>query len=888
MSSIKNTPVRRLSGEKSGVVARATHQGARQLQSSAEAGLSGFGILKPVEVEVVEETGVKADAHGALMTHVETYAEHPIPRMLPEETGGVRVGLTGRLSLLDSKSKVVEDREIGHVFCPTEKTSVTWLDTAALDSVTIDLAPAFAPLAGPWLDKAVLGALGALGSWGATSRSVEVSAAGRRAMREAAVIPLELTRYYVRLWAMWYSAAAEAAQGRAYLPVVSSAGESRTVEVETLSSWITEVGLSMATVSAPLMLDNSRGVVPTGSGNVMRLVTSERLENARLADWMWPPIPGCYLVHTGPAETVSADGAVTPSGISAVIGWLEATTGTKQQSNSARAWVSAMCMRPQGVGLCGGPAKAEGYIVQVGLPRTRSVAALLTSIGLTETTLNETIDLPTGREALGKSLVAAACAGQAYLSCLGTAAGCAFSQDWWPKRLVGAVAHTERSNNARMSGRWRLAEMVVEMLEEHTALPVCSPWIRCTAPRSIQYLRTADTISLLSWEHYLVVHDKIPSVSPASALFAKFTPTTSVTARLNRPMMVKVLGRGMSQWMVARLAADAGLAVGVGLVDTALSVWAGSWWAPAGWPGMMWAPDVSPDDRYKTRLIVKFRSTDEIARFWRLCEKRRNGNWYLEIANDFGPDEDFGDLEYDSDESGDGESDAESEEAGDEGAGGATGPRAEGAHGQPGRQDEPGEEHEDTATEHGPAPDNAGKDRLDQVPAKILELRSSDKVLRAMVNQYLTAADSKTVTDPLSNVSASSLSEWEPPAELVQDSKATSWALAQLSRHALSTQRIPGQVSGSKAQEALRQAAEIHELGRRIEERDPGLSNDGSTTTELLRAAVERAADPTKPAQGGEKTPVAGSSHTPAGRGSRRGSASRARPPLEMVLSGRF
>lgn len=55
-----------------------------------------------------------------------------------------------------------------------------------------------------------------------------MGAGSRGAMRKAANQPIEMTRYYIRLWALYYAACQAELKGEKFEPIISSAADTRT------------------------------------------------------------------------------------------------------------------------------------------------------------------------------------------------------------------------------------------------------------------------------------------------------------------------------------------------------------------------------------------------------------------------------------------------------------------------------------------------------------------------------------------------------------------------------------------------------------------------------------------------------------------------------------
>jgi hypothetical protein len=595
------------------------------------------GMLSPISVSITKTIAdlVKGSLQVNSVAGATDYAfeRHLAGRCTLSE--GV-VDLTGSLLLLDSKHKQLEKHATGARCGPTQcNAPLNWPGTASRAVCTIELAPAFASLASVWLDRSTINALGVASTWIGLTRNIELDSASRSAIRAAAHAPLELTRFYVRLWALWFSSAQAQARGAAYNPVISSSGESRVSRIETLSAWCSALRLASQGLDSPIFYDQHAAGSASDVLAILRLITSERLEDAGLANWLWPSIPKARLYHNT-AEQVTTQDRLCHTTISAAVMWLVNMTDTKQQATDAYNLVNSLAMRPLGWGIFG--PGTEKCPVTIALPHSCTLGQLLAPFSLATTTMDSTmLQYPTPSQIV-KPLMLAAIAGCEYTYSIAAVAAATLAQDWWPSPLKDENQNQERHMCATADGTWRLG-IAAARLRQAICENAESCWIanvrtaRIGKFRSAQFRRAAGAKLVIGSVKHLYADD------PATALFAKLTPRMGSGAlKLKKMAKISVIGGGLQSWHATETLSAVGAQLGLITVDELTNTIADTKWISRDMQHGIKAPDSHCIENERTYLVTKFSSAAVLTQFWALNEQRAAGHWFYEQNDIDSPD----------------------------------------------------------------------------------------------------------------------------------------------------------------------------------------------------------------------------------------------------------
>jgi hypothetical protein len=223
--------------------------------------------------------------------------------------------------------------------------TIKWLTTQSPTRVTVQLAPAFAALSSSWLDRNMITALTAAANWAGGSRTSEVEPHARAAIRQAANTNIDLTRVYVRLWALALDAAAQnSTDTKAYQPMATYTGNQPVRFARSYNEWVT--GLIGATSGiTPAIYHDEWG---TSTANeilpVLSLAAATAIAQSPTASWLWPPIRS-LTIYTNASYNSGVNMPIYYASIISTINWLSESTSTYQQADEARMLTMAVAYR---------------------------------------------------------------------------------------------------------------------------------------------------------------------------------------------------------------------------------------------------------------------------------------------------------------------------------------------------------------------------------------------------------------------------------------------------------------------------------------------------------------------------------------------------------------
>jgi hypothetical protein len=210
--------------------------------------------LQTVSIELPPITTVEETASIPDMMPDNAYV-----RMFPIDPKG-DVDLTTSCLLTKNDGIVVQEKRAGCYMTP-------WLQSGmrrpfkfsvrnSTSKTTAQLAPVFAGLTATWLDRNAVASLTTAANWMGSTRSTEMDPITKAALRSAAAQPIELTALYVRLWALYYSAAIANCQGTEYRPTVDNNMRHVIRNVNSYSDWAAVLSLAHNTKIMPLFFDS--------------------------------------------------------------------------------------------------------------------------------------------------------------------------------------------------------------------------------------------------------------------------------------------------------------------------------------------------------------------------------------------------------------------------------------------------------------------------------------------------------------------------------------------------------------------------------------------------------------------------------------------------------
>jgi hypothetical protein len=397
--------------------------------------------------------------------------------------------------------------------------------------------------------------------------------------------------------------------------------------METLSSWCTAIKLAATTADAPLFFDQNTTALATDLLPIMRLLVSERLEDAGLASWMWPTIANARLHHN-----VDIEGPVRQplnhTTISATVGWLTSMTDTHQQAIDAYNLVNQLAMRPEGWGIFG-PKTTKAKII-IAVPPVSTLGQLLIPFALATTTMDATSLAFPKPSSTRKQLVTAAAAGCEFVYSVSAVASTVLAQDWWSLPHKQECQTLERHACATADGRWRLGQAAARLRSQVTNGHE-SAWSANVRTPNIGFFRTsayrAQTTALIT----LGTLSKLYADDPMTALFAKLTPRIDTRPiRLRKTVLVDVVGQGMQPWHATKFLSDAGAAIGLMTIDADTQTVVSTQWLEPEQTIAMRAPQSTLIEDQKCVLVTRFSNSDKLTNFWAQAEIHARGTWYHE------------------------------------------------------------------------------------------------------------------------------------------------------------------------------------------------------------------------------------------------------------------
>nr|WAK73619.1 capsid protein [Phytophthora palustris toti-like virus 7] len=372
---------------------------------------------------------------------------------------GATVSLEANTTLLKNYHTVRESHRIGKLWQPLSNVRVSWPGTTSTAVQTVKLAPAFASLATDWLDKGVLAAMGSVASWLATVKNVELDIRTRSAIRQCANTPIELTRLYIRLWALWLDANIASLEQQSFAPVVTNDLDFSVRQVTSATQWYSAVKYAHTTAATSLFFDGNATVMAPDIVYVLMVALSASVDEARCSSWLWPTLGKTMFCHNMNIQ-VTPGSEITPSMVMGAITWLVGTSSTIDQAIDAKNFVMMSAYRPEGVGLAGGSTAAKHIVA---LPSSNSIGMMLGPMTLNATSMQVAdSELPTPESPL-KCAIAASLRGMVYLATLGMAVSRFITPNYELSDVKRLNADLERSALSTMNARTRLSTYAAQL-----------------------------------------------------------------------------------------------------------------------------------------------------------------------------------------------------------------------------------------------------------------------------------------------------------------------------------------------------------------------------------------------------------------------------------------
>jgi len=683
-----------------------------------------------------------------------------------------RVELCGEVMAINKDNEVVERQRVGAEYEVAWKhNEISWPTTYPGPTTEIQLAPAFAGLANAWLDRSLVTTLASALAWSGISRASELDPQARTAMRVAATTPIELTRYYVRAYAMLISAAACRDKGTEYRPRPVENMRHISAEADSLVSWSGALTTCALAGGAGLFFDTHSLSHIDDLFNILALITAPRLTNASVASWLWPSIPGAVL-YTNQSKQVRLIDTVPFELIEQGISWLISSTNTAAQAEQAKLLVMQLAMRPLGQGVFGTQLLQKN--ISIALPKAQTAGQMLLPFTLWAST-NEFAPIGPNQDGGYKNMLrSAAILGASFTYSMQLAASQAATPTWWSKKHIQAYSRREANSTLVRNGKWFVAHAAYNIREKLG--PFCGsmwsvgiwPHSKKTAIRLTRGLHdTAHPMALLS--------ECCLSADPNNARFLKTTINEDMlVVQYGVPMLVRHLLTNVDSAAAAASLVAAGAKVGYADVSPATQTISSLNWAKG---SRQLTGALFPDDgasRRHTRHIIVFDTANDYINTLAILKRRREATWFASHASENEMDAIDQETALDTPllprQRYTGKATGVPREGGKE----------EGRHGDDSDSDDSNNEGATGSQTSEPSSHQADET---YIPTVIRELAKTDEVIQTTV---LAAEDP---TGPRIRPSTRALEGWRMPPSIVYDNTSLKWLYENIRTYFASVQR---------------------------------------------------------------------------------------------------
>lgn len=479
------------------------------------------------------------------------------------------VDLRGQLMLVTEKHTILEQQPGGCLMSSRRMTSTAppaWPYAEPRNGVVCELAPAFAAINAIWLDRNALSALTAAANWAAGSRSAEIEPQVRTALRTAAGAPIELTRIYVRLWAMYLSATKAEVSGNVYQPRL--AGRPRHV-INTMSTYHEWAGMLTLVTNRHtncIYFDAHATGAIEDILPVLMLATAINIIDAGYAQWLWPTT-GRLRLATNTHDHAMYLESTSSTAVLATIHWLANSSGTAEQSKHAKGLAYAL-MYDRDSTRCAFPVNGSDKLL-VPLPQLSTAGQFISPLCLWNTTastggMDDAISIPDPCEVLLEAALASA----TYLYCVSQACLMTMSPRWWPTYVQKMYARRDALISDNGQSRWYPGHLAARVAEQ-IGWPLASGHLLNVRPnsttairRSISGPRQWNAIDVITWVHRPTITD------PAASKFLKFDVRGEAdNIPVGIPLAIEGLTSAQNLEDAAAVLASAGAQIGLVVHD---------------------------------------------------------------------------------------------------------------------------------------------------------------------------------------------------------------------------------------------------------------------------------------------------------------------------------
>lgn len=538
------------------------------------------------------------------------------------------VNLTCSVILTDAKHKVLEEHQAGHIMQPLmlKHGQVNWRATNSSANTTVALAPAFAALAGTWLDRTMAATLTSAIAWSGINRGPEVDPQSRAAMRAAANLPIDLTRYYIRAWAMYHAAVCAYARREVYRPRPTHGLRHVVGATDSFATWSAMLVRNVFGGESSLFFDGHCLTDTSDICSVLALITAEKLSAAGTAEWLWPTMSKCRLYTNIVSPLLHIDG-LDHYTVAATINWLADSTDTHDQMLEAKNFVSAIAMRPNGWGIFG-TAMHNNQLV-VALPRAVTAGQCMAPYSLFNTTIAEPSGTRAGFTEPLQHLRSTAIASTNYVYSICKAATTVSQPAWWCKTAASMyAAHTASKQRLQPLG-WSVAINAADIRHKQglhlNSATTCNMWPAArNAAARISASKCSSMLDVLAWSEQPYSND------PAVPLFAKVEIMPTDAIQIGMPIRIATVVGSAHVNLAANTLCAAGAQIGYITSSRALGTISSVCWAPRG-PTAHSDPFPTAQPNWaKFTPVVRFKDHNELFATTAMADARRHGTWWIQ------------------------------------------------------------------------------------------------------------------------------------------------------------------------------------------------------------------------------------------------------------------
>jgi len=545
------------------------------------------------------------------------------------EQRGSQMDFEGTLVGVDDADRCALSLPTGHTWSTNWKTKVHVRDCVSRSKQTPQLQPAFAGIDGRWIDRRVIGAMASMASWYSPTRSIDMDVGTKVALRAMVGEPVDLTRYFVRAWGMYFAAMEAESLDSVIRASVPSSIWHMSTSVESFTKWMAAVSVEHSRGGSALFCDLASGQLDESVLPIFTLLTSERIETAsdHFLERFWVPIPGARLYHTSQIEPRFSGLTWTSNDVLGVIEWLSSTHDVLSQAYEA--WNVALMLynRPVGWSAFGPGASAE---FSIRLPMVKSRSTLLAPFLLGVEQSESAQPLPHRQLTNGDLHASGAALFSSYATMLGDYAR-NYVVPQWCDDFVPDWQSRVRPLFQISNGVFLPTLHCLQGMKQLHGISQLGWQVQFIAPRSVRFMRSEEFMQATRRIHFVGLHNVVVEASVDHALLAGGT-VKHCDNPLAPMIRVEYDGTNYSPGIISELVRTHDAAVGIVVVDRHTNTIAHTHWcAPdqAFWH----APVSAMRDSVDYQTVTRFSTYEAYFAFCSALRLRKGLRWWLETEH---------------------------------------------------------------------------------------------------------------------------------------------------------------------------------------------------------------------------------------------------------------